>query len=376
MISHGYYPCIGGTERQAGALAGRLRKRGFDVHVLTRRMPHTDQFEVINGVPVHRLPARGPKFIASLTFTVSALTLMRKLNPDLIHAYELISPATTAVLAKKLFSIPAVVSVRTSGPTGDVKRLRSRLLGGIRLKWLYRSIDAFIVISKEIDALLAEEGVPDRKRILISNGVDVEHFSPSSKTEKADLRARMGFATVDELFAIYTGRLSPEKGVGNLVRVWPEIHKLFPNVKLLILGDGPEGALLRQMASDNIIFLGSKEDVASYLKISDLFVLPSLAEGLSNSLLEAMACGLPVVATSVGGNPELIRDRVTGRIVLPGDGRELQSAIVGLLADEGTRLKMGQRARDYVRKNYAFDKTIDKLQDFYRGFFGLEVTRA
>src|SRR5512133_3419170 len=98
MIIHGYAPRVGGAERQLGAVNPYLKDQGVDVHVLTRSLPGTKKFEIIDGIPIYRLPVPGPRVIASLSFTFSALKMLKKINPDIIHAHELISPATTALL--------------------------------------------------------------------------------------------------------------------------------------------------------------------------------------------------------------------------------------------------------------------------------------
>lgn len=114
MIIQGYYPRLGGAERQLGAIAPRLQAMGVNIQVLTRRYPGLKSREDVAGIPVHRLPVPGPKPLASLAFTMSALLLLRKLRPDIIHAHELFSPATTAVAARRLLGIPVVVKILRS----------------------------------------------------------------------------------------------------------------------------------------------------------------------------------------------------------------------------------------------------------------------
>jgi len=365
MLSHGYYPRIGGVERQLAAVVPLLQARGVEPYVLTRRLRGTQRFETVGGAPVYRLPVPGPKPLASLTFTLSALPLIKRLNPDLIHAHELISPATTAIAARKLFGIPVVATVHGSGLSSDVLRLKRRFLGKTRLKILCREIAAFCVISAVIDRELATEGVPVQKRISIPNGVDTGRFAPLAPAQKKALRSRLALPA-EARIVIFVGRLAPEKRVDLLTGIWRSVRQAVPRALLLILGSGPEEAGLKQRAGDGILFLGSQPDVTPYLQAADLFVLPSAAEGLSLALLEALACGLPVIATSVGGNPEVIRHLETGWLTPPDDPPALTEAIVTLLEDEKLQSKLRENARAHAVQNYSLIKMADRLVDLYR----------
>jgi len=365
MLSHGYYPRIGGVERQLAAVVPLLQARGVEPYVLTRRLRGTQRFETVGGAPVYRLPVPGPKPLASLTFTLSALPLIKRLNPDLIHAHELISPATTAIAARKLFGIPVVATVHGSGLSSDVLRLKRRFLGKTRLKILCREIAAFCVISAVIDRELATEGVPVQKRISIPNGVDTGRFAPLAPAQKKALRSRLALPA-EARIVIFVGRLAPEERVDLLTGIWRSVRQAVPRALLLILGSGPEEAGLKQRAGDGILFLGSQPDVTPYLQAADLFVLPSAAEGLSLALLEALACGLPVIATSVGGNPEVIRHLETGWLTPPDDPPALTEAIVTLLEDEKLQSKLRENARAHAVQNYSLVKMADRLLDLYR----------
>ena len=365
MLSHGYYPRIGGVERQLAAVVPLLQVRGVEPTILTRHLPGTQRFEMVGGVPVYRLPVPGPKPIASLTFTLAALPLIKRLNPDLIHAHELISPATTAIAARKLFGIPIVATVHGSGLSSDVLRLKRRFVGKTRLKVLCREVAAFCVISAVIDGELAAEGVPVQKRVSIPNGVDTERFAPLTPAQKKVLRSRLDLP-MDVRIVIFVGRLVPEKRVDLLTGIWSSVRETVPGARLLIVGSGPEEVELKQRADDGILFLGSQADVTPYLQVADLFVLPSVAEGLSLALLEALACGLPVIATSVGGNPEVIRHMETGWLTPPNDPLALTEAIVTLLEDEELKSKLRENARAHAVQDYSLVKMADRLIDLYR----------
>ena len=140
-----------------------LQAQGIDIQILTRRYPGLQPYEEIGGAPVHRLPIPGPKPLASFSFTATAIPLLRKLRPDVIHAHELLSPTTTAVVAKQLFGTPVAAKVLRGGTLGDLAKLQKKPLGQRRIASFRQKVDAFITISQEIDEELASVGIPPEK---------------------------------------------------------------------------------------------------------------------------------------------------------------------------------------------------------------------
>lgn len=364
MIIQGYIPHIGGAERQLAAIAPLLQQKGVEVHILTRRRPGLQRFERLQNIPVHRLAAYGPKPAASVMFTLGALALLGRLQPDVIHAHDLLSPTTTAVIAKRLFGIPVVTKVLLGGgERGELARLLQKPFGKTRLAVFRKEVDAFITISQEIDRELAQTGIPAENRYYIPNGVDTARFAPAGERRQA-LRRQLGLP--DAPIAIFAGRLEPQKRLDRLVGLWPRIRAACPEALLLIAGTGSQENTLKSMAGEGIRFLGGVEDVLPYLQSADLFVLPSAAEGLSNALLEALSCGLPAVATRVGGNPEVVIPGKTGCLAPPDDLPALQEAILALLGDPALRARLGQQGREHILRNYDLNRTVEKLLRLYQ----------
>jgi glycosyltransferase involved in cell wall biosynthesis len=380
MISQGYYPIVGGAERQVTLLSGELARRGIDVHVLTRCFPGLKSFEQVEGVSIHRLPAPRPKVLASLVFMLSALRTIHQLRPDILHAHELFSPTTTAVAAGKMFGIPVVATVHGGG---EIARLLQKTLGKTRLRIFGSEVDCFVTINRVIDEQLASLGIPTEHRRYIPNGVNSEHFCPVDPAEKERLRSALHLSRGPVI--IYAGRLVGLKRVDQLISAWSEVHRAYPAAELLIIGSGPEENSLKNQAASlqinlgkatpqgesgiGIRFLGEIQDVAPYLQTADLFVLPSSREGLSVALLEAQACGLPVVAVDVGGNADLIQHLRTGWLI-PSDSSQALSAslavaICALLADAGLREKIGRFARELVIQSYSLRNIADHLHQLY-----------
>lgn len=362
MIIQSYLPRLGGAERQLRAVAQRMDACGLEIHIITRRYPGLAAFERIDGIPVYRMAVPGPKPVASLAFTLSALLLLRRLRPNLIHAHELLSPTTTAVAAKRLWGTSVIAKVLRGGTLGDLAKLKRGRQGRQRIAML-QQVDAFAVISQEIDRELAEAGIPAERRHFIPNGVDTERFSPLPAEERQRLRAELGVGFAP--LAVYSGRFSAEKGLAGLVGAWPRVRALAPGAELLLLGSGEEEAKLRAAAGEGVRFGGYVADVLPYLQAADAFVLPSKTEGLSNALLEAMACGLPAAATAVGGAPDVITHGVNGLLVPPDDPLQMAEALGGLLRDPALRARLGAQARVKVECDYSMDATVEKLLSLY-----------
>lgn len=368
VLIHGYHPRVGGAEKQMGAVAPLLTARGVDVHVITRRTRGLPALELVDGVPVHRVPAPGPPPVASLVYTATALLVLRRLRPQVLHAHEFISPATTALFAKRLLGPPTAVTAHRSGALGDVALLRARRSGPRRLESLRRHVDAFVVISTDIGEELAGIGVPAHRQVHVPNGVDVERFRPAADGEQQRLRTELGLP--EGPLALFAGRLAPEKRVAQLLGVWDGVRDAVPGATLAVLGTGQEETALRQQAGDGVVFGGAVGDVAPWLRAADVFVLPSIAEGLSVAMLEAMATGLPALVTDVGGARDVIHPGEDGWIVPPDDVPALREALRTLLADPALRRRVGDRARVRVEDSYSLRAAADRLDALYRRMAG------
>ena len=364
MLIQAYLPRFGGAERQLAALLPLLKQRDVETFILTRRYSGLSAFEEINGTPVYRLPIWGPKPVAALTYIVAAQTHIARLRPDVIHAHELLSPASAAQLAHRVWGMPIVAKVLGGGKNGDIDKLRRRPFGKQRLAGLRRQIDTFITVSSEINNELMQIGVPAERRLFIPNGVDTQRFSPVSPEQKLQLRKNLGLPGEAQI-AIFSGRLVPGKQVDRLLAAWRNLQEEFPQALLLIIGSGEEESRLRQMGGENVKFIGQVEDVAPYLQSSDFLVLPSAAEGLSNALLEALAVGLPCIATAVGGTPDVIVDGVNGLLIAPDKADELRTAMLKLLSDGSIRQRMGEQARATIQARYSLESTADQLASLY-----------
>lgn len=369
MIIQRYFPHVGGAERQLNAVAQGLQVEGIEVHIVTQRYArHLPAYEEMHGVPVHRLPVPGPKRVGGLVFMLAAQVALRRIRPDVVHAHGLLSPTTAGVLFKRWSGTPIVSKSMRGGKLGDMERMRRNRLSSSRISSVFPRVDRFIVISREIREELAAAGVPETQMAFIPNGVDRAHYVPLALAEKQRQRARLGLG--DGPVAIFTGRLSHEKRVAELIEAWGRVRGEFPDAQLLVLGTGPEADRLAAMGVPGVRLLGHVDNVRDYLQAADIFVLPSSTEGLSNAMLEAMATGLAVIVTEVGGAPDLIAHGEQGWLIAPDVPGELDAGLRTLLRDGELRARMGLAARERVLADYALDVTVARLCALYRDVTG------
>ncbi len=364
MIIQDYLPRVGGAERQLFALTPLLREHGVEVEILTRRYPGLAQFEFINDAPVHRLPFFRSKAIASLMFTLTSLPIIKRVQPDVIHAHGLLSPTTTAVTAKRFFGAPVVSKALRGGVLGDLTRLMKKPFGVMRFKSLQKQVDAFITISNEITDELIGVGVQSERCVFIPNGVKLDRFQSVSEIRKKQLRKQLQLP--DGPIVVFVGRLEVEKRIEDLIQVWPEIQQRYEEISLLVLGAGSLQEKISGMAGKNVILRGAIDNVSDYLQASDLFVLPSVSEGLSNALLEALAVGLPVVVTATGGTMDIVSHKVSGWLIQNYTPQSLRDGIFALIEDLSLREVCAKEGQRRVVENYDLCSTADKLSDLYQ----------
>ncbi len=217
--------------------------------------------------------------------------------------------------------------------------------------------------------LIDKRGVPENKITVIPYGVNLDEFSPGSNPE---LREELGIADDTTIIGV-VARLHPQKGHTYLIEAAKAIIPKFNNVKFVFVGDGELRGELEKSVTDagldnNFMFLGFRSDVKELLRIFDIFVLPSLYEGLPNVILEAMACSLPVVATAVDGTVELVADEKTGFLVAPKQPMALSEKISALLKDSDKGNAMGKAGRKKVEEEYSLELQVNNFQNLYEKY--------
>jgi len=287
---------------------------------------------------------------------------LRKAQVDLVHAHDFKSDLVS-VMASRLAGVPVVTTVHgyiaVTGKSQLYKRLDLMLL---------RAMDRVIVVSETMKRDLGGRGVAGKRLAVVRNGIaiDTYEFGRRSRT----LRAESGLPE-DAPVVGHIGRLSPEKGQARLLRTFPRVLEAVPRARLFIVGDGPEMRALQELArslglEEATRFLGYREDVREVFANLDLLVLSSDTEGLPNVVLEAMAMGVPVVATAVGGTPEVVEHGVTGLLVPAGDEGALAAAIVETFARPEAAADRVRRARAFVEGHCSMEALIRSTHQMYR----------
>lgn len=288
---------------------------------------------------------------------------LKKGRFHLLHTHEYKSDLF-GLCAARLAGVRAVASAR--GYTDSTPALR-----------LYRYVDLLVLrffalvmaVSEDLRRQLISAGLREEKVITLHDGIDVTAFASRAKERGERLRRHLVDFEGQPLIAI-VGRLSPEKGHRYFLEGAKIIQALRPEAKFLILGEGPlrvelEGLAVRLGVKEAVSFLGYQRDVAGYMAASDLVVQASLREGLPNALLEALALGKAVVATRVGGVPEVIRDGQTGFLVPPKEPQKLAERVLWLLEKPEEAVKMGKRGRVRVVSAFSIEGLARRLAETY-----------
>ena len=375
MVVERFYPQVGGSETQALNLSEKLQFMGVTLFVLTRRtLKDMPPIETIRGVQVYRVLPTGTGITSLLLASASfALFLFKhRRDYDIIHCHGMGWAGPVSSLIGILLSKKVIVKIATAGDvTGRItgKGTIPAPINFIRLQFLKR-VTNLICISSEIADELHNKGFDEDMLIRIPNGVDTERFSPGDGTRRLLPTGRLNI--------IFSGRLVYRKGIDVLFKAFrnilmdchcPDVHLNILGSSKLQTGDQYERGL-RDYVKENqlegaITFHGDVDNVEEYLREADIFAFPSRHEGLPNALLEAMACGLPVVATSIGGIVDVIRDGENGILVKPDDVAGFYLALKRLIDSPETRRSLGTAARDTAEKDYSMEAIAIRYEKLY-----------
>jgi glycosyltransferase involved in cell wall biosynthesis len=371
MVSAGFHPAVGGAERQALELSKALRARGVGVMVATRRLPGLAESEQVDGVPVHRLWCAGGGALNSLTFQWSLCVFMLKRAREYhaVHVHLAGSPAVAAALMGRLLDRRVFVKLGGGKGIGELAASSKTLLGKVKLLALRLLRPQFAAVAKELaaEAALYLGSVPVH---VLPNGVDTKTFAPVERERKAALRAALGWPTAGIGF-VYVGRLSPEKQLPWFLDAWLDaIKKTGRGVFLAFVGDGVEERVLREAiararAVELVYLKPAMREIAAAYAAADVFVLPSVSEGLSNALLEAMSSGLAVLGSRVGGTAEAVVHGENGFLFAPTDRDELLLGISRFLEHPELAASMGQASRRAALSRYAMEKIAESWEHMY-----------
>jgi len=365
MVIQSFLPVLGGAQRQVDLLGPLLQRLGVELTVITRHTPGTPRRELRAGLEVWRVPGPATGPLGSIAYTAGGALALARLRPDVVHVHDLLSPSTIALLARPAMRSPVVAKVLSTGPGGDVDRLLTKPFGRSRLRAIASSFSAFICLSSDVSEELRAEGVPEARLQRIPNGVDTARFRPADESERLETRTRLGLPDSRPL-VLYTGRFADVKRLDLLI----EAVAYSGELQLALVGEGDEEDRLRKLVmdlgiGDRVTFLPRADDTAPLYRAADIYASTSSTEGMSNSVLEAMASGLPVVAAAASGMAELVKPQTGVLVEDVNDPAAFAGALQRLAADPETLRLLGTEARALVSSSYSLDLVADRLRNLY-----------
>lgn len=374
LLTETFYPVVGGGETHARLLSAELNAFGHPTFVLTgRSFRYLPSLDAVGPTPVHRVSSIRHKRWGKYTMTPFAFRALVRLRSeyDLIYVCGFRVLGLPAILAAEHLGKRCVLRAEVLGEMsgkyatahGQLPSIVSSIYsGGIAARNIFlRRADAFVGISSPIREEFTQCGVPADRLHAIPNGIDPEIFRPASLREKHDLRHRLGLP--NGVLAVYTGKLNRGKGLEHLVEAWDTVTRNFGEAHLVLVGSGGNQSLscegeLRCAVRERgleawVTFTGYVDNVHEYLQAADLFVFPSENEAFGLSLAEAMSCGLPCIASRVGGIPEIVSHLENGVLVEPADPDALAWGVIALLEQPELRRVLGHAGRESVRARYS-----------------------
>lgn len=372
------FPSLGGSGIVATELAVDLSVRGHRVHVIasappSRTLPTCERL-FLHEVPVPTHPAlQYPPYALALAGTLVEVSSDHKL--DIVHVHYAVPHATSAYLARQVLGAAAPRIVATLHGS-DVTEIGSDPSLRATTRFSVVKADGVTVPSEFLKAeIYSKLGVPKERAIeVIPNFVDTEHFSPIPLRDRSRFDALFASAGGDPedrgapvLFHVSSFR--PVKRVVDLVEVLAAVRGRM-KARLMLVGDGPDRQRLMSRARElnvqqSVCLVGAHAEFVDYLRHADVFLLPSESESFGVAALEALSCGVPVVAYRVGGIPDVVVPEV-GRLVPPFDLKALAAATADILSDPSAREAMGRAARAHVTNHFRRVSAIDRYEDHYR----------
>jgi len=391
LLTETFHPVTGGGETQARALAEGLRAAGATVNLVTRRSDAAlAASELVGGVPVHRVGPAGGSHLRKwgLVFTalVALIRLRRQYNVMLVCGYRVLG--IPAMLVSLFSGKPCVLKADSQGELSGRffdaglarfglrhDRFPMRMLVWLRNRLLRRAA-RFVAISAVIEQECLAGGIPADRIVRIPNSVDVDRFHPVAEDARLSLRESLGLPK-EKRIAVFTGRLVSMKGLPSLLRAWRQVVSRHPEALLVLVGSGGldmhncEAELKSFVAAHGlgnaVHFAGAVGNVHAWLQAADLFVFPSEREAFGISIIEAMACGLPIVTTTVDGIRDVVRPGIDVLGVAPKDDEALAAAVCRVLEGGAEIHALAGAARQRAVEAFSSDRVVEAYRVLLAG---------
>ena len=301
-----------------------------------------------------------PKTEMDLSAAWRLARLVKQLRPDVIHAHD---PHGVAMAALAL----SMSTQPTKPPLVAARRVDFHIKGNALSRWKYRQVDCFICASDAIRQILIADGVSGERAVTVYEGIDLARVAAAPPANlHADLWLPHDAPIVGNVAA-----LVPHKGQRHLIEAAAIVVRQVPDARFVIAGEGALRPMLERQIKEHrlekhVFLAGFRPDILSVHKAFDVFVMSSLTEGLGTSLLDAMACGKPIVATRAGGMPEVVVEGLTGLLVEPRDDGAMAAAIVRLLRDRALRREMGTAGEARVHEHFSSERMVQETLAVYQ----------
>ncbi len=348
---------IGGAEMIVLRLAASLDRSRFRSVICLFRPGWLNDSCREAGLPTHVIKMTGA---LDFNWARNVARLIRQEEIAVIHAHEFTANAYGSLMGQML-GVPVVATVH--GKNYFAERLKRRMA----YRYVSR-VSRMVAVSEDLKQFIVRRaGVAEHRVNVVYNGVDVAGLPPMEQLSA--IRTDLRLDGYDHVIGA-VGSLYPVKGHIHLIKALPEILRVCPKTLLLLVGQGElaqalKAEVVKRNLDAHVRFLGFRSDVPALLSLFDVFVVPSLSEGLSMALLEAMAAGKPVVATKVGGNSELVLDGDTGFLIDAESPESISNRVVQVLRDKVRAVRMGDRGRRRVLDKFSFRAMVDRYQSYY-----------
>lgn len=374
MLVTDFDASTGGVQKNSRLLLREFNARAIKTYACVRNYHGRPRSETVNGTEIYRTAVVGSSMALNgiLYLIGTFLWLTRNRHKfEVIHCQQAFGPTMVAVIAGWLIRKPILTRITLSGPTGEAAAIKQLPLAWIRLR-LIRGVDRWVVLTQEMKREIEALGIPEERIAIIHNATEMpDECSFESETrQKYRTRLRLKGTKI----AIFTGRLSAEKCLDVLIRAWKGVTESIPDAQLLILGEGGDyrnvEVELRELVETlglarNVLFLGHVNNAKEYLLASDAFVLPSNAEGMSNSLIEAFACGCCIIASDIAANREICEDNLNSLLFSTGDTIELSDLLRNVFEDPDKAFALGRSARKFAEERLTIDRMVDQYLSSY-----------
>jgi glycosyltransferase involved in cell wall biosynthesis len=376
VLTSDYIPGIGGEENQIRWFCQELQSTRWQPRIITRRhgwahLEGVGKDESIDNVPVRRVYSKGAGKLGSVFYLLNGLSFLAKQNTgDIIQVHGIHSQALLGLVYSKLFRKKLIIKLRSGNLTYE--RLLASPLRKAWLSILLRNSASIICLNSPVKEFLTKHFQFNTPLYLIPNGIKTDEFEFTSHKVKKQRRRELGLKTTDTLF-LFIGRLERVKRVDIILNAFAQIYKSYEtSPKLMVVGDGSQSESLQALSvtlgiEDYVIFFSYDPNVKKYYQAADISILASETEGVSLTMLEAMASGVPMLHSQVGGAVDFIENNVNGLLFKPGKVQACAEAFHKILSIKDQWPSLAKSARETVLENADMKSIVAQYEKIYQG---------